>query len=162
MAAEIRKRTISGSPDELDAAGFFPVPGETDEDFAELKEFVRRARFERMGAFAYSEEDGTFSAENYADDVPQEVKTRRLDELMAIQQNISAEIEAAMVGSVVRVIVDRREGDYYIGRTEFSSPEVDPEVLIPASGHELRVGEFYDVRITGSEEFDLYGSAITE
>ena len=137
-------------------------PGETDEDFAELKEFVRRARFERMGAFAYSEEDGTFSAENYADDVPQEVKTRRLDELMAIQQNISAEIEAAMVGSVVRVIVDRREGDYYIGRTEFSSPEVDPEVLIPASGHELRVGEFYDVRITGSEEFDLYGSAITE
>lgn len=137
-------------------------PGETDEDFAELKEFVRRARFERMGAFAYSEEDGTFSAENYADDVPQEVKTRRLDELMAIQQNISAEIEAAMVGSVVRVIVDRREGDYYIGRTEFSSPEVDPEVLIPASVHELRVGEFYDVRITGSEEFDLYGSAITE
>lgn len=137
-------------------------PGETDEDFAELKEFVRRARFERMGAFAYSEEDGTFSAENYADDVPQEVKTRRLDELMAIQQNISAEIEAAMVGSVVRVIVDRREGDYYIGRTEFSSPEVDPEVLIPASGHELRVGEFYDMRITGSEEFDLYGSAITE
>ena len=81
---------------------------------------------------------------------------------MAIQQNISAEIESAMVGSVVRVIVDRREGDYYIGRTEFSSPEVDPEVLIPASEHELRVGEFYDVRITGSEEFDLYGSAITE
>lgn len=135
-------------------------PGETDADFEELMEFTRWARFERMGAFAYSEEDGTYSAEHYEDDVPQEVKNRRLDRLMALQQDISAEIEAAKVGKVMQVVIDRKEGDYYIGRTEFCSPEVDPEVLIPASERRLRVGQFYNVEITDSEEFDLYGTVL--
>ncbi len=137
-------------------------PGETDEDFEELMEFTRWARFERMGAFAYSEEDGTYSAHHYADDIPQEVKQQRLDRLMALQQRISAEVEAAKVGTVMRTIIDRREGDWYVGRTEFCSPEVDPEVLIPAGENALKVGEFYDVRITGAEEFDLYGTTITK
>ena len=134
-------------------------PGETEADFRELIDFVKWARFERMGAFAYSEEDGTYAAEHYADDVPDEVKQRRLDRLMRVQQNISAEIEAAKVGTTLPVIIDRVEGDYYVGRTEFCSPEVDPEVLIlKAKGQsEMGIGEIYNVRITGAEEFDLYG-----
>lgn len=134
-------------------------PGETDEDFAELMEFVRWARFERMGAFAYSEEEGTYSANHYEDDVPQEVKQKRLDQLMALQQDISAEIEAEKVGQEMTVIVDRKEGDYYIARSEFCSPEVDPEVLIKADKR-LRVGQFYQVRITSSDEFDLYAELV--
>ena len=134
-------------------------PGETDEDFAELMEFVRWARFERMGAFAYSEEEGTYSANHYEDDVPQEVKQKRLDQLMALQQDISAEIEAEKVGQEMKVIVDRKEGDYYIARSEFCSPEVDPEVLITADKR-LRVGQFYQVRITSSDEFDLYAELV--
>lgn len=132
-------------------------PGETDEDFRELVEFTKWARFERMGAFAYSEEDGTYSASHYPDDVPQEVKQQRLDKLMRVQQNISAEIEGAKVGQTLRVVIDRKEGDYWIGRTEFCSPEVDPEVLI-AADEDLQTGEFYDVRITDAEEFDLYAT----
>ena len=135
-------------------------PGETQEDFHELLEFVRTQRFERMGAFAYSEEEGTYSANNYEDDVPAEVKQRRLDELMILQQEISAEIEAEKVGKILKVIIDRKEGDYYIGRTEFCSPEVDPEVLIKAGEKRLRVGCFYNVKITQSEEFDLYGEVV--
>lgn len=134
-------------------------PGETDEDFAELMEFVRWARFERMGAFAYSEEEGTYSANHYEDDVPQEVKQKRLDQLMALQQDISAEIEAEKVGQEMKVIVDRKECDYYIARSEFCSPEVDPEVLIKADKR-LRVGQFYQVRITSSDEFDLYAELV--
>ena len=134
-------------------------PGETDEDFAELMEFVRWARFERMGAFAYSEEEGTYSANHYEDDVPQEVKQKRLDQLMDLQQDISAEVEAEKVGQVMKVIVDRKEGDYYIARSEFCSPEVDPEVLIRADKR-LRVGQFYQVRITSSDEFDLYAELV--
>lgn len=134
-------------------------PGETDDDFAELMEFVRWARFERMGAFAYSEEEGTYSANHYEDDVPQEVKQKRLDQLMALQQDISAEIEAEKVGLEMKVIVDRKEGDYYIARSEFCSPEVDPEVLIKADKR-LRVGQFYQVRITSSDEFDLYAELV--
>ncbi len=134
-------------------------PGETDEDFHELLDFVRWARFERMGAFAYSEEDGTPSAKLYEDNVPDDVKQHRLDKLMRLQQNISAEIEAEKVGKVMRVIIDRQEGAYYVGRTEFCSPEVDPEVLIPVS-ERLTVGQFYDVKITDSEEFDIYGTTI--
>lgn len=133
-------------------------PGETDDDFEELMEFTRWARFERMGAFAYSEEDGTYSAEHYADDVPQEVKQRRLDALMALQQDISAEVEARNVGKVLKVVVDRLEGDYYVARSEFCSPEVDPEVLIPASERSLDIGCFYDVKVTGAEEFDIYAT----
>ena len=135
-------------------------PGETQEDFHELLEFVRNQRFERMGAFAYSEEEGTYSANNYEDDVPAEVKQRRLDELMILQQEISAEVEAEKVGKILKVIIDRKEGDYYIGRTEFCSPEVDPEVLIKAGEKRLRVGCFYNVKITQSEEFDLYGEVV--
>ena len=135
-------------------------PGETQEDFHELLEFVRTQRFERMGAFAYSEEEGTYSATNYEDDVPAEVKQRRLDELMILQQEISAEVEAEKVGKILKVIIDRKEGDYYIGRTEFCSPEVDPEVLIKAGEKRLRVGCFYTVKITQSEEFDLYGEVV--
>ena len=131
-------------------------PGETEEDFTELMDFVRWARFERMGAFTYSEEEGTYSANHYENDVSEEVKTRRLDELMALQQEICAEVEAKKVGKIMRVIIDRKEGDYYVGRTEFCSPEVDPEVLIPAN-KKLVVGKFYQVKITDSESFDLYG-----
>jgi len=132
-------------------------PGETDEDFKELIDFTKWARFERMGAFAYSEEDGTYSARYYQDDVPQGVKQARLDKLMRIQQNISAEIEATKVGQTMRIIIDRQEGDWLVGRSEYCSPEVDPEVLVPAS-EQLTVGEFYDVRITDAEEFDLYAT----
>lgn len=135
-------------------------PGETEEDFEELMEFTRWARFERMGAFAYSEEDGTYSAENYEDDVIEEVKQRRLDKLMALQQRISAEIEAEKVGKTVKVVIDRKEGEFYVGRTEFCSPEVDPEVLIPVEERQLRVGRYYNVKIVDSEEFDLYGTTI--
>lgn len=135
-------------------------PGETDEDFEELMDFVRDVRFERMGAFAYSEEDGTYSARHYTDDVPTEVKQNRLDRLMALQQEISAEIEAEKVGQILTVIVDRREGDYYVGRTEFCSPEVDPEVLIPVADGQLRRGHFYQVKIIRAEEFDLFGRVV--
>lgn len=135
-------------------------PGETEEDFKELIDFVKWAKFERMGAFAYSEEEGTYSAEHYDDDVPAEVKQRRLDKLMAVQQRISAEVEAAKVGKTLTTIIDRREGDYYVGRTEFCSPEVDPEVLIPADKRRLRSGCFYNVHITDSDDFDLYGEIV--
>ena len=135
-------------------------PGETEEDFQELMEFVRWARFERMGAFAYSEEEGTYSALNYKDDIPESVKERRLSQLMALQQEISAEIEAEKVGKVLPVIIDRKEGDYYIGRTEYCSPEVDPEVLIKVGTRRLKVGRFYQARIVGSEEFDIYGEVV--
>ena len=131
-------------------------PGETDADFEELMDFVRWARFERMGAFAYSEEEGTYSALHYPDNIPDEVKQDRLSRLMALQQEISAEIEAEKVGQTLRVVIDRKEGDYYVGRSEFCSPEVDPEVLIPAAERRLRVGCMYDALITGAEEFDVY------
>lgn len=136
-------------------------PGETDEDFEELMDFVCEERFERMGAFAYSEEEGTYSAEHYPDDVPAEVKQERLDRLMALQEEISADVEAAKVGTMMKVIVDRREGDYYVARTEFCSPEVDPEVLIPANERRLIVGNFYDVLITGSDDYDLFATTNT-
>jgi ribosomal protein S12 methylthiotransferase len=135
-------------------------PGETQEDFDELVAFTKWARFERMGAFAYSEEEGTYSEQHYEDDVPEEIKQQRLDKLMRVQQRISEEIEAEKVDSIQRVIIDRQEGDYYIGRTQYCSPEVDPEVLIPVSDRHLEIGEFYDVLITDSEEFDIYGITI--
>lgn len=132
-------------------------PGETEEDFEQLKEFVKIAKFDRMGAFAYSEEEGTYSAENYEDDVPQEVKQKRLDELMAIQQEISAELSHKKIGKTFKVIIDRKEGDYYVGRTEFDSPEVDHEVLIKYEGKKLYEGNFYNVVIEDADDFDLYG-----
>lgn len=135
-------------------------PGETEADFEELKEFVRKVRFDRMGTFAYSEEEGTFAANNYDDNISQEVKQARLDELMTIQQEISSELSAAKIGRQMKVIIDRIEGDYYIGRTEFDSPEVDPEVLIERNGEQLIIGNFYQVEIVNSDDFDLYGHII--
>ncbi len=135
-------------------------PGETEEDFEELKEFVRKVRFDRMGAFAYSEEEGTFSAENYKDAIPVEVKMDRLNELMSIQQKIAAELSAEKIGQRMKVIIDRIEGAYYIGRTEYDSPEVDPEVLIALTEAELEVGRFYQAEIIDADEFDLYARII--
>ena len=135
-------------------------PGETEADFEELKEFVRKVRFDRMGAFAYSEEEGTYAAAHYEDEIPQEVKQARLDELMSIQQGISAELSAAKIGKCMKVIIDRIEGDYYVGRTEFDSPEVDPEVLIERDGQTLAIGNFYQVEIINSDDFDLFGRVI--
>ncbi len=133
-------------------------PGEGDEEFDELLRFVRWARFERMGAFAYCEEEGTFAASHLADDVPERVKQQRLAALMELQQEISAGVQARKVGQTLPVVIDRREGDYYVGRTEFDSPEVDPEVLIPAAEGTLRRGCFYDVRVTSADDFDLYAT----
>lgn len=135
-------------------------PGETEEDFMELLNFVKEVKFDRLGAFAYSEEEGTYSAEHYKDDVPDDVKRYRLDKLMTVQQNISAGVAAEKIGRIFKVIIDRIEGDYYIGRTEFDSPEVDPEVLIPVSDSQLSVGDFYQVRVTDSDDFDLYGTVL--
>ncbi len=135
-------------------------PGETETDFEELKQFVRDMKFDRMGAFAYSEEEGTYAAIYYEDAIPQEVKQQRLDELMAIQQEISAELNNAKVGQVLKVIIDREEGEYYVGRTEFDSPEVDPEVLITKTGKKLQIGVFCQVRITSAEDYDLFGQIL--
>ena len=135
-------------------------PGETEADFEELKEFVRKARFDRMGAFAYSEEEGTYAAEHYEDSVSAEEKQARLDELMDIQQGISSELSAAKVGKQLKVIIDRIEGDYYIGRTEFDSPEVDPEVLINRADQTLLIGHFYQIEVIDSDDFDLFGKII--
>ena len=131
-------------------------PGETEEDFEELCEWVEKMRFDRMGAFAYSEEEGTFAARHYADDIPQEVKEQRVERIMAIQQGISAEILSQMVGSQQRIVIDREEEAYYIGRTQFDSPEVDCEVLIAKEDKQLNIGEFYNVTIIKSEDLDLY------
>ena len=133
-------------------------PGETEKDFNELCQWVKEMRFDRMGAFAYSEEEGTFAARHYKDDIPQEEKERRVDTLMSIQQEISAEILAQMVGSKQRIVIDREEPDYYIGRTQYDSPDVDCEVLIAKEGERLEIGEFYTVNIIKSEDFDLYAS----
>jgi len=137
-------------------------PGETEEDFEELKQWIREMRFDRMGCFAYSDEEGTYANKHYKDDVPQEVKEHRVEELMAIQQEISGELMAQKVGTVQRVIIDRQDGDYWVGRTQFDSPEVDCEVLIKAKGEGLKVkvGDFYQVKITKAEEFDLYGEIV--
>ena len=133
-------------------------PGETEKDFNELCQWVKEMRFDRMGAFAYSEEEGTFAARHYKDDIPQEEKERRVDTLMSIQQEISAETLAQMVGSKQRIVIDREEPDYYIGRTQYDSPDVDCEVLIAKEGERLEIGEFYTVNIIKSEDFDLYAS----
>lgn len=136
-------------------------PGETEEDFKQLIDFVKWARFERMGAFAYSEEEGTYSALHYQDDIPQEVKEARLSKLMRVQQAISADVQESKVGQTMRVIIDRQEGDYFVGRTEFDSPEVDPEVLIHADeGLALPAGSFQWVRIDSADDFDLYGHCV--
>ncbi len=130
-------------------------PGETEEDFATLKQWISKMRFERMGTFTYSDEEGTYANLHYKDDIPQAVKTARQEELMAIQQQISAEILQTKIGQVIPVVIDRKEGNYYIGRSEWDSPEVDCEILVSAS-KPLHIGQFYHVTITKTEEFDLY------
>ena len=131
-------------------------PGETAEDFEQLKDFVKRNRFDRLGAFAYSHEEGTYGYKKYKDDVPEEVKQARVEELMGLQQIISSQLNAAKVGQTLKVIIDREDDEFFVGRTEFDSPEVDGEVLI-SKDIPLTKGKFYPIKITGSEEFDLYG-----
>ena len=135
-------------------------PGETEADMAELEAFVREVRFDRLGVFPYSEEEGTYSALNLKDDVPQEEKELRAARIMQIQEQISLENNLARVGRTMRCIVDGRQGDYYIARSEYDSPEVDQEILIPADSRRLYRGRFYDVRITGAEDYDLYAEVI--
>ena len=134
-------------------------PGETEADFAELCDFVRTVRFERLGVFAYSEEEGTHSALRLRDDVPEEVKQARVERIMALQRDIAASLNAARVGRTERVVIDSRQGDFYVGRSQYDSPEVDQEILIPAAGRRLLRGHFYDVRITDAADYDLYGRA---
>ena len=135
-------------------------PGETDEEFEELVQFVKDMRFERMGAFAYSEEEGTYAAEQYEDDIEDDVKQSRLDRLMRIQQRIAEEVSAASIGKTMQVVIDREEGNYYIGRTQYDSPEVDPEVLLLKTENEVEMGQYYKVEITSADEFDLYGKVV--
>ena len=132
-------------------------PGETEEDVEELKTFIRKARFERLGAFAFSNEEGTYAYKTFKDDIPEEVKHRRVDEIMSIQQEISAEINQAKIGKTLKVMIDRVEDEYFVGRTEYDSPEVDPEVLIPITTQGVKKGAFYNAKIVGSTDFDLYG-----
>ena len=134
-------------------------PGETQADFAELEQFVRDVRFERLGVFAYSEEEGTYSAQKLQDNVPEEVKQQRVERIMALQNEISLENNLRRVGRTERVLIDSRQGDYYVGRTQYDSPEVDQEILIPASEKRLLRGRFYDVRIDSAADYDLYGRA---
>ena len=136
-------------------------PGETEEDFEQLCQWTRKMRFERMGAFAYSEEEGTYAAQHYTDDIPDEIKQKRLSRLMDIQQAISAELQQEKVGKVLTVVVDREETDYWVGRTEYDSPEVDCEVLIQKENHNIiKTGDFIEVKIERAEEFDLYGKQV--
>ena len=134
-------------------------PGETERDFEELVDFVKEVRFERMGAFAYSHEMGTYAYKHYADDVDPDVKQERLDCLMRLQERISAQVNEAKIGQTYRVIIDREEEDFYVGRTEFDSPEVDPEILI-SKENALAAGKFYLVRVEDAQAFDLYGKVI--
>jgi ribosomal protein S12 methylthiotransferase len=133
-------------------------PGETGEDFDELKQFIREMQFERLGVFPYSHEEDTFAGETYEDIIPQEVKLARAEEIMAIQQEIALDINTRKIGSVMKVVIDREEAEYFVGRTEFDSPEVDGEVLV--SGKDIVIGNYYLVKITDAEEFDLYGEIV--
>ena len=131
-------------------------PGETEEDVEELKDFVRKARFERLGAFAFSNEEGTYAYKTFSDNIPEEEKHKRVDEIMSIQQGISAEINQSKIGKTLKVMIDRVEDEYFVGRTEYDSPEVDPEVLIPISTLGVKKGEFYYAKIVDATDFDLY------
>ena len=135
-------------------------PGETEADFEELLAFVREVRFERLGVFPYSEEEGTWSAENLRDDIPETIKQQRAERVMALQNEISLENNRRRVGRTERVIIDSRQGDWYVGRTQYDSPEVDQEILIPASERRLLRGHFYDVTVTSAADYDLYGRAV--
>jgi ribosomal protein S12 methylthiotransferase len=134
-------------------------PGETEKEYNELKEFISEFRFDRLGVFAYSHEEGTYSYDNYNDDISERVKESRVAGLMSIQQSVSEELNLEKTGKILKVLIDRREGDYFIGRTEFDSPEVDNEVLISAE-YNLKPGNFYNIKITGSTDFDLFGNPV--
>lgn len=133
-------------------------PGETDADFEELKDFVKATKFDRLGVFAYSEEEGTYSATRLKDDVSDEVKQQRVDGIMRLQERVSLENNARRIGQTMRVIVDRKEGEFYIGRSEYDSPEVDQELIIDSRGKRLLRGHFYTVNITDAEDYDLYAT----
>lgn len=158
LLAEIRRRVPGIHIRTTLMVGF---PGEGDEEFEELVDFVKEQRFERMGAFAYCEEEDTFGATNFTDDIPAEVKQSRLERLMAVQEEISLAIQEAKVGEVMRVVVDREEDEFYVGRTQFDSPEVDPEVLIKKT-LPLKRGEFYNVRITSALPFELMAEPVSD
>ena len=160
-AMELIARLRSRIPDmALRTTLLVGYPTETEADTKELEEFVREVRFDRLGVFAYSEEEGTYSARELRDDVPDEEKQRRVDRIMRLQERISFENNLARVGRTMRVIVDSRQGDYYVARSQYDSPEVDQEILIPASLRQLRRGHFYDARITDAEDYDLYGEVV--
>jgi len=135
-------------------------PGESEKDFAELKEFVQNTKFDRLGIFTYSEEEGTFGADNHKDNIKEAIKTKRAEEIMSLQERISFELNQKRIGKVMKVLIDRKEGDYYVARSEYDSPEVDNEVLIPAKANNLKIGEFYEVKIESSREYDLFASPI--
>ena len=161
-AMELIKRLRRAIPDiALRTTLLVGYPGETEQDQAELEEFVREVRFDRLGVFPYSEEEGTFSARELKDDVPEDVKELRAGRIMQIQEQISLENNLERVGRRIRVIVDSRQGDYYVARSEYDSPEVDQEILIPVELRQLRKGAFYEVEITGAEDYDLYGEVIS-
>lgn len=160
-ATELIRRLREAIPDlALRTTLLVGYPGETEADFEELMQFVREVRFERLGVFPYSEEEGTYSARELRDDVPEAVKQQRAERIMALQQQVACENNRLRVGRTERVLIDSRQGDFYVGRTQFDSPEVDQEILIPASQRRLLRGHFYDVRIESAEEYDLYGSVV--
>ena len=157
-ATELIRRLRGAIPDlALRTTMLVGYPGETEADFEELLAFVREVRFERLGVFPYSEEEGTWSAEKLRDDVPEEVKQERVERIMALQNELSLENNSRRVGRTERVIIDSRQGDYYVGRTQYDSPEVDQEILIPASERRLMRGHFYNVKVTSAADYDLYG-----
>ncbi len=159
---DLIRKLRSGIPDlALRTTILVGHPGETEEDFKELVEFIKEIRFDRLGVFTYSHEEGTYADKNYKDDVPQEVKTHRASMIMNIQQEISADINASKPGSIMKVLIDRQEGDYFIGRSQYDSPDVDTEILIPIEGNNLEIGMFFDIKITEAEEFDLYGELVS-
>ncbi|MCD8034916.1 MAG: 30S ribosomal protein S12 methylthiotransferase RimO [Alistipes sp.] len=162
-AMELIRRLRTAIPDlTLRTTLLVGYPGETEADFAELLEFVREVRFERLGVFAYSEEEGTWSAEKLRDDVPEAVKQERVERIMALQNELSLENNRRRVGRTERVVIDSRQGDFYVGRTQYDSPEVDQEILIPVGGKRLLRGHFYDVTVTSAADYDLYGEVSTK
>ena len=162
-AMELIRRLRTAIPDlALRTTLLVGYPGETEADFEELLEFVREVRFERLGVFAYSEEEGTYSAEQLRDDVPEAVKQERVERIMALQNEISRENNRRRVGRTERVIIDSRQGDFYVGRTQYDSPEVDQEILIPVGGRRLLRGHFYEAEVTSATDYDLYGEVRTK
>ncbi len=160
-ATELIRRLRTAIPDlALRTTLLVGYPGETEADFAELTEFVREVRFERLGVFAYSEEEGTYSAQNLRDDVPEAVKQERVERIMTLQNEISLENNRRRVGRTERVVIDSRQGDFYVGRTQYDSPEVDQEILLPADGKRLLRGHFYEAKVTAAADYDLYGEVL--